>query len=87
MRKNIFLDRIERKRGCLYNTYRELNEEYFLGVKLSCCTPPQIFQSYFLRMEISIRPDVFFLQFIEIVCMKINLIRLPKHPFIVAKAL
>ena len=38
-------------------------------------------------MEISVWPDVFLLQFIEIVCMKINLIRLPKHPFIVAKAL
>ena len=74
----------KRKRGCPYNTYGELNEEYFVGVKVSCCTPPQIFQSYFLRMEISIRPDVFF-PFIVIVSMSINLIRLPKHLFIVAK--
>ena len=54
----MILNVCKRKRGCPYNTYEELNEEYFLGVKLSCCTPPQIFQSYFLRMEISIRPDL-----------------------------
>ena len=50
----------KRKRGCPYNTYGESNEEYFVGVELFCCTPPQIFESYFLRMENSIRPDVFF---------------------------
>ena len=61
-----------------------LNEEYFVGVKLSCCTPPQKFESYFLHMEISIRPHVFF-QFKAIVCMRINLIRLSKHPLIITK--
>ena len=75
------------KLGCPYNTYGELNEEYFVGVELSCCTPTQIFESYFPRMEIFIRPDVVFFQFEAIVCMRINLIRLPKHPFIVAKTL
>ena len=48
------------KRGCPCNTYGEINEEYFAVVKLSCCTPPQVFESYFLRMENSTRPDVFF---------------------------
>ena len=48
------------KLGCPYNTYGEINEEYFVGVELSCCAPPQIFESYFPRMEISIRPDVVF---------------------------
>ena len=37
-------------------------------------------------MEISIRPDVFF-QFIAIVCMRINLVDLPKQPFMVAETL
>ena len=37
----------KRKRGCPYNTYGELNEEYFAGVKLTCCTPPQMFQVIF----------------------------------------
>ena len=74
----------KRKRGCPYNAYGELNEEYFVGVKLSCCTPPQKFESYFLHMEISIRPHVFF-QFKAIVCMRINLIRLSKHPLIITK--
>ena len=46
---------------------RKHYENYFVRVKLSWCTPPQLFQIYFLRMEISIR---------------INLIRLPKHSFI-----
>ena len=77
----------KRKRGCPYNTYRELNEEYFPGIKISCCTPPQIFESYFSRMEISISPDGFFFQFEAIVCLRINLIHLPKHPFIAAKKL
>ena len=75
------------KLGCPYNTYGELNEEYFVGVELSCCTPTQIFESYFPRMEIFVRPDVVFFQFEAIVCMRIHLIRLPKHPFIVAKTL
>ena len=45
------------------NTYKRkrswINEIYFLGFKLYCCIPPQIFQSYFLHIEISVRPDVF----------------------------
>ena len=36
-----------------------INEIYFLGFKLYCYTPPQIFQSYFLHIEIPVRPDVF----------------------------
>ena len=31
-----------------------------LSFKLYSCTPPQLFQSYFLPMDISIRQDVFF---------------------------
>ena len=48
------------KLGCPYNTNEESNEEYFVGVKLFCGTAPQIFESYFLRMENSIILDVFF---------------------------
>ena len=75
----------KRKRGCPYNAYGELNEEYFVGVKLSCCTPPQKFESYFLHMEIPIRPRFFFFKFKAIMCMRINLIRLSKHRLIVTK--
>ena len=32
----------------------------FLCFKVYGCTPSQKFQSYFLRMEISIRPDILF---------------------------
>ena len=69
----------KRKRDCSLNIYGGINEVYFLGFKLYCCTPLQLFQSYFLHMEISIRPNVF-LQFIAIVSMRIKIISLPKQP-------
>lgn len=33
---------------------------YFLYFKLCCCTPFQIFQSYFLCMKFSVRPNVLY---------------------------
>ena len=40
-------------------TYGGVNYVYFLGVKLNYITLSEIFQNYFLRIEISIRPDGF----------------------------
>ena len=58
-----------------------MNEVYFLTLKLYCSTFPQLFQSYnpdFLHMEISTRTDAFYHSIT--VCMRINLISLPKQP-------
>ena len=33
----------------------------FLDFKLNCCTPSQIYHSFFLRKEISIKPDFFYI--------------------------
>ena len=68
------IKRLQKKTWLLINTYGGITEVYFVGFKLYCCAPPQLFQSYFLLMEISIRWDVFF-HF-----MRINLINLPKQP-------
>ena len=56
--------------------------KFIFCFKLYWCTSPQIFQRYFLRMEISIRSAVFF-HFIAIACIRINLISLPQQSFIV----
>ena len=40
-------------------TYGGVNYVYFLGVKLNYITLSEIFQNYFLCIEISIRPDGF----------------------------
>ena len=62
------------------NIYGGINV-YFIGFKVYCFTFLRIFQSCFLCMEISIRPYTF-LQFIATLCIKINLINLPKQQFI-----
>ena len=51
---------LQKKTWLLLKYIGGINEVCFLGFKLYCFTPPQLFQRYFLFMEISIRPDAFF---------------------------
>ena len=73
----IFLSIGFHKKAC-----KGVNCGYFFSFKLYWFAPPKIFHSHFPGMEFSIRPNIFF-QFIATLCIRTNLVNLPKQLFII----
>ena len=66
----------KRKRGCSQNIYGGINEVCFLGFKLYCCAPPQLFKVIFYSWKFLLDQMFFSLHSTG---MRFNLISLQKY--------